>query len=96
LFYCHPSSPFEKGAIENNHEFIRRILPKGTSFDHLTQEPDIQLVLNHINSYKRKKLNNKSPYETFAFLHGEEILRRLGAVFVPSQDIILKPELLRA
>jgi IS30 family transposase len=96
LFYCHPSSPFEKGAIENNHEFIRRILPKGTSFDQLAQEPDIQLMLNHINSYKRKKLNNKSPYETFAFLHGEDILRRLGAEFISPKDIILKPELLRA
>jgi IS30 family transposase len=53
LFYCHPSSPFEKGAIENNHEFIRRILPKEASFDHLTQEGDIRLMLNHINSYKR-------------------------------------------
>jgi IS30 family transposase len=93
LFYCHPSSPFEKGAIENNHEFIRRILPKGTSFDHLTQEDDIQLMLDNINSYKRKKLNNKSPYETFAFLHGEEALRRLGAKFISPQDIILKPEL---
>jgi IS30 family transposase len=96
LFYCHPSSPFEKGAIENNHEFIRRILPKGMSFDHLTQENDIQMMLNHINSYKRKKLNNKSPHETFAFLHGEEILRRLGAKFISPQDIILKPELLPA
>jgi len=96
LFYCHPSSPFEKGAIENNHEFIRRILPKGTSFDNLTQEGDIQRMLNHINSYKRKKLNNKSPYETFAFLHGEEVLRRLGAEFISPQDIILKPELLLA
>jgi IS30 family transposase len=96
LFCCHPSSPFENGAIENNHEFIRRILPKGTSFDRLRQENDIQLMLNHINSYKRKKLNNKSPYETFAFLHGEEILRRLGAEFISPQDIVLKPELLPA
>jgi len=96
LFYCNPSSPFEKGAIENNHEFIRRILPKGTSFDHLTQEGSIQLMLNHINSYKRNKLNNKSPYETFAFLHGEEVLKKLGAEFIPPQDIILKPELLLA
>jgi len=95
LFYCNPSSPFEKGSIENNHEFIRRILPKGTSFDHLTQSDDIQLMLNHINSYKRKKLSNKSPYEMFAFLHGEEVLRRLGAELVPPQDIILKPELLQ-
>jgi IS30 family transposase len=94
LFYCHPSSPFEKGALENNHEFIRRILPKGTSFDNLRQEKDIQLMLDHINSYKRKKLNDKSPREVFAFLHGEEILRRLGAGFIPPGEIVLKPELL--
>jgi len=94
LFYCHPSSPFEKGACENNHEFIRRILPKGTSFDHLTQD-DIQRMLNHINSYKRKKLNNKSPHETLAFLHGEEVLQRLEAELIPPQEIILKPGLLR-
>jgi IS30 family transposase len=93
LFYCHPSSPYEKGAIENNHELIRRIVPKGVSFDHLTQD-DIQLMLDHVNSYSRKKLNDKSPYETFAFLHGEEVLRRLGAGFISPQDIVLKPELL--
>jgi IS30 family transposase len=93
LFYCNPSSPFEKGAIENNHEFIRRILPKGTSFDNLTQN-NIQLMLNHVNSYRRKKLNNKSPYEMFAFLHGEETLIKLGAESIPSQKIVLKPELL--
>jgi IS30 family transposase len=95
LFYCHPSSPFEKGAIENNHEFIRRILPKGTSFDRLGQG-DICLMLDHINSYKRKRLNNKSPYELFAFLHGEEVLERLEASLTAPGDIVLKPELLQA
>ena len=90
MFYCNPSSPFEKGAAENNHEFIRRILPKGTNFDHLVQD-DIQRMMNHVNSYKRKKLNNKSPHETLAFLHGEEVLRRLKAEFIASKDIILKP-----
>jgi IS30 family transposase len=94
LFYCNPSSPHEKGALENNHTFIRRILPKGTSFDHLTKE-DVQLMLNHINSYNRKRLGDKSPYEVFAFLYGEEVLRRLGTKFIPPQDIILKPELLQ-
>ena len=93
LFYCNPSSPFEKGVLENNHEFIRRVLPKGTSFDPLAQD-DIQLMLNHINSYKRKKLNNKSPHETFAFLHGEKVLRELRAELIPPQDIVLTPELL--
>jgi len=94
LFYCNPSSPFEKGSAENNHEFIRRILPKGTSFDNLTQD-DIQRMNNHVNSYKRKKLNNKSPYEAFVFLHGEEVTRRLGADFISPWDIVLKPKLLQ-
>lgn len=60
IFYCHPSSPNEKGSCEVNHEFIRRILPKGTSFNKLNQS-DIDLIMSHINSYKRKKLNNVSP-----------------------------------
>jgi IS30 family transposase len=38
VFYCDPSSPYQKGSIEVNHELIRRILPKGTSFDDLTQK----------------------------------------------------------
>ena len=37
IFYCHPSSPFEKDSCEVNHKLLRRILPKGTSFDNLTQ-----------------------------------------------------------
>ncbi|WP_167959082.1 IS30 family transposase, partial [Anaerosporobacter faecicola] len=56
LFYCDAGKPYQKGAIEVNHELIRRILPKGTSFDQLEQK-DIDLMMNHINSYKRKKLN---------------------------------------
>lgn len=71
VFYCDAGSPYQKGAIEVNHELIRRVLPKGKSFNDLTQE-DISLMMNHINSYKRKKLNNRSPYETFSFYHGEE------------------------
>ena len=37
----------EKGAIEVNHELIRRILPKGTSFDNLTQK-DIFLMMAYL------------------------------------------------
>jgi IS30 family transposase len=95
LFYCNPYSSFEKGAIENNHEQIRRILPKGTSFDHLTQG-NIQLAMNHVNSYCRKKLNNKSPYETFAFLHGEAVLKKLGAELISPKNIVLTSELFRS
>ena len=94
VFYCDAGSPYQKGAIEVNHELIRRVLPKGTSFNNLTQE-DINLMMNHINSYKRKKLNNRSPYETFSFYHGEEVLHKLGCAPVAASDIMLKPTLLK-
>ena len=82
VFYC------DAGATEVNHELIRRVLPKGTSFNNLTQE-DIDLMMNHINSYKRKKLNNRSPYETFSFYHGEEVLHKLGCSPVAASSIML-------
>ncbi|GLC79712.1 hypothetical protein LBYZC6_18260 [Lacrimispora brassicae] len=94
VFYCDAGSPYQKGAIEVNHELIRRVLPKGTSFNNFIQD-DISLMMNHINSYKRKKLNNRSPYETFSFYHGEEVLQKLGCNPVAPGDIMLKPVLLK-
>ena len=94
IFYCDPSSPYQKGAIEVNHELIRRIIPKGSSLDELTQK-DISLMMNHINSYKRKKLNNRTPYEAFSFYYGEEVLNKFGCIPVAAENVILKPRLLK-
>ena len=94
VFYCDAGRPYQKGAIEVNHELIRRVLPKGSSFNELLQD-DVNLMMNHINSYKRKKLNNRSPYETFSFHHGEEVLHKLGCYPVAAGDIMLKPTLLK-
>ena len=94
VYYCDPSSPYQKPTVENNHEFIRRVLPKGSSFDDLTQA-DINLMMEHINSYTREKLNDRSPYESFSFFYGQDILETLGVKPVPSNDIVLRPALLR-
>lgn len=94
IFYCDPSAPYQKGAAENNHELIRRIVPKGHSFNNFNQD-DITLMMNHINSYARKKLNNQSPHQVFSFLYGTDILQKLGAVFIPPNEVTLKPELLK-
>ena len=56
VYYCDAGCPYQKGAIEVNHELIRRILPKGTSFDKLTQT-DITRMMDHINSYNFSKNN---------------------------------------
>jgi hypothetical protein len=64
-FYCDPSSPYQKGCCEVTHEYVRRILPKGTSFDDLDQG-FIDYTYSHINSERRKKLNDLSPFEAFS------------------------------
>ncbi len=94
IFYCHPSSPFEKGSCEVNHELLRRIFPKGTSFDKLNQN-DINLIMSHINSYKRKKLNNVSPYNLFSTIYGKNTLDKLNIREIPANDINLTSDILK-
>ena len=93
IFYCHPSSPFEKGSCEVNHELLRRILPKGTSFDDLTQN-DINLIMSHINSYKRKKLNNVSPYKMFSTIYGKDTIDKLGIQEIEPNNVSLSKNIL--
>jgi IS30 family transposase len=94
IFYCDPQASYQKGAAENNHTLIRRIIPKGTSLDNFTQE-DIILMMNHINSYKRLNLGDKSPYEVFSSLYGEEILKKMDVESIASDMVILRPSLLK-
>ena len=94
VFYCDPSSPYQKGSIEVNHELVRRILPKGTSFDRLTQT-DIDHMMNHINSYRRAKLGNRTPYEAFAFYYGKETLEKLGYSQIDPSCVVMTPKLFK-
>ncbi len=94
LFFCDPNRSDQKGRIEKNHTLIRDILPKGTSFDNLTQE-DINLVCSHVNSVKRVALNGKSAYELFAFTYGEEIPKLLGISKIPAEDVCQSSKLLQ-
>ena len=94
VFYCNPSAPNEKGACENNHEFIRRVIPKGRDIGQYSPE-QISLMMNHINSYGRPELGNKAPYEMLSFYYGKRALKIFGFEAVKPNDIILKPSLLK-
>ena len=93
LFYCDPCASWQKGRVERNHEFLRFVLPKGTSFDGLTQA-DVDQVLSHVNSYSRPALNDKAPFDLFAFTYGVDLLTQLGLQRIPADRIVLKPSLL--
>jgi IS30 family transposase len=93
LFYCDPCASWQKGRVERNHEFLRFVLPKGSSFDGLTQA-HINRVLSHVNSYSRPALNDKTPFDLFAFTYGVDLLTELGLQRIPADHIVLKPSLL--
>lgn len=94
IFYCNPRASYQKGMIEKNHEFIRYVLPKGTSFDNLLQT-DINLMINHINSLGRESLNWSSPYDVAKLLMGKETLKKLNLVKIPTDEIQLNKHLLK-
>lgn len=94
VFYCDPAASYQKGACENNHEMLRRFFPKGTSFNNLTQA-QLNIVSSHINSYKRKKLNDHSPIEIFSLLYGKETLDKLGLVEITPENVCLSINILK-
>ena len=92
LFYCDPGYSEQKGKIENNHEYIRRFIPKGISFNDYTQG-DINLMMNHINSVKRDSLSGCNPYELMINFLPKEIIEYFDIYEIKQDDIILKNKL---
>lgn len=92
IFYCDPGHSEQKGKIENNHEYIRKFIPKGTSFDTYNQD-DINLMMNHINSVKRDSLSGSNPYELMKDFLPTEIKDLFDIEEIKQTDIILKNKL---
>ena len=93
VFYCNPYSSWEKGGIERNHEFIRYIIPKGITFDQLTNKNIIDMM-NNINNVKRKSMDYKTPYEIFSKTYGENITKKLHLKSIPKDEVDLSYKLL--
>ena len=93
LFYCHPYSSYEKGSIENNHELIRRVIPKGISLKPYSQK-EFNLLCSHINSLYRESLNGKSPFDLIEEYIPLETINKLGIAKIKPLDVCLIPELL--
>ena len=94
VFYCDPYCFWQKGACEKNHEYIRYIRPKGSSFADLDQDK-VRLMMNHINSEKRDSLNEHSPYELSLLLLDNKIHKALGLELIAPDEVMLCPALLK-
>ena len=94
IYYCDPMCSWQKPHCEKNHEYIRKICPKGTSFDNDSQE-DIQRIMSHINSTPRQSLGGMSPMALATLMLPKELLDYFGLTEIPRDEIILTPELLK-
>ena len=90
LFYCNPNRPDQKGGIEKNHEYIRLLYPKGTSFNNLTQE-DVILLENIINNIPRDSLHGLSPYQATKNKYPLFISKLSYISYIHHDDVDLSP-----
>lgn len=89
VFYCDPYRSCQKAECEKNHVFFRRIIPKGHSLDTLSQST-VDIIFSHINSYPRKSLSDKTPYDVFLSEYSYIILSILKVFKIHSKDVTLK------
>lgn len=94
MFFCDPNASYEKPHIEKNHTLFRDIVPSGSSFDEFTQET-VNLIFSHVNAVKRKQFNGKSAYDMFTFAYSVELADALGIKYIPADEVIQTPKLLR-
>lgn len=64
VYYCHPYSSWERGSNENNNKMVRRIVPKGTNFDSMTDDEVLDMQI-WINGYPRRIHDYHSAAELF-------------------------------
>ena len=95
IFYCDAMQASQKAHIENNHNYVRDIIPNSYPLDCLSQS-DIDLMFSHINSTPRLSLGDKSPYEVFTFFYGETAATCLNISKIERDDVLLKPKLIYA
>jgi len=94
VFFCDPQASWQKPQVENNHRLIRRILPKGHSFNKLQPE-DTRLICCHINSVLREHLDDRTPFELMVSMDEKKLLAALNLSPIPPDEVILSPKLLK-
>lgn len=88
VFYTNTYKSTDKPHCERNHEYFRYVCPKGYSFDDWTQD-EMDKVFSNINSYSRKELKWKRPYDLFVESYCIEAAIELNISEIAANDVNL-------
>ncbi len=88
IFYCDPNRSDQKAKIEVCHEFIRRYIQKGNSFNKYSQE-QITETINHINSVARDLFKGQSAFNLLHLFTYEQFFELLGYKQIRYENLCL-------
>ena len=80
VYFCDPSSPWQRGSNENTNGLLRQYFPRGTDLSRYELE-ELNAIAGTLNSRPRKTLGWKTPAEAF-----QEQLDSLQQAHVASTD----------
>jgi IS30 family transposase len=92
-YYCDPQRSDQKGSCEKNHVELRKLLPKGTSFENLDAHT-LAKICSHVNSTVRKGCGNTTPMQLAMLCLPSTLLDNLGLSLIPAKDVISAPGIL--
>lgn len=93
IYYCDPMCPHQKPHVENNHNYVRDILPNGYDLSKITQD-DVNEMFLHINNTPRKSKGNRTPIELMQFLYPDDfeiMLEAFNLSVLDRDQVVLNP-----
>lgn len=93
VFYCRPYSSSDKHELEVNHEYIRRVFLKSTSFNLLNDEI-VNRLRDNINAIPRESLHGETPYDLTKKKY-PKLIEYLNAKYIAPDDVDMSVKSIR-
>lgn len=90
VFFCDPGASNQKPNVENYNSQLRVPFPKKAILNDYSQG-ELYEVASNMNSRMLSSIDDKTPYDLFVAIYGEETANKLHIRKIPAKEVTLKP-----